>query len=97
MITNTLFLHFVELNNYFYFSVPSLYQKWNDIYGVSMSTFAKELRASKGNKPEILTIKPEDLLGQEVILCWLDMKETTVDDLESFSIQHVVGKLNLKI
>lgn len=72
-------------------SVPSLYQKWNDIYGVKMSSFAKELRACKGNKPEILSLQNEDLLGTEVILCWLDMKETTLDELASFNIQHVVG------
>lgn len=73
------------------FSVPSLYQKWNDVYGVKMTTFAQELRASMGNKPEILTIRPEDLLGTEVILCWFEMKETSLEDLESFTIQHVLG------
>ncbi|XP_075981313.1 arginine methyltransferase 8 [Anticarsia gemmatalis] len=72
-------------------SVPSLYQKWNNIYGVKMSSFSKELRSSKGNKPEVLTLQPEDLLGEEVILCWLNMKETTLEDIESLSIQHVVG------
>lgn len=57
-----------------------------------MSTFARELRASKGSKPEILTIKPDDLLGTEVALCWINLREDEPHDLNSFNIQHVVGK-----
>ncbi|KAH9643635.1 hypothetical protein HF086_006111 [Spodoptera exigua] len=50
-------------------SVSSMYDQWDNVYGVSMKSFSRELRTSKGSKPEILTIKPEDLLGTEEALC----------------------------
>lgn len=70
-----------------------MYNQWDNVYGVSMKSFSKELRASKGSKPEILTIKPEDLLGTEVALCWINLREDESHDLNSYSIEHVVGKI----
>ncbi|XP_022824286.1 protein arginine N-methyltransferase 6 [Spodoptera litura] len=72
-------------------SVPSMYNQWDNVHGVSMKSFSKELRVSKGSKPEILTIKPEDLLGTEVALCWINLREDESHDLNSYSIEHVVG------
>ncbi|XP_072942719.1 uncharacterized protein Art8 [Epargyreus clarus] len=72
-------------------SVPTLYDKWRDLYGVSLSTFAAHLRKSKSDKPEIMQIKANDLLADEVALCWVDLKEDKVSDLDSYSIQHVIG------
>lgn len=72
-------------------SLPSLYEKWDNIYGVSMRTFGECLRKNKGNKPEILTVKREDLLGTEVALCWINLKEDKPYNLDSFTIKHVVG------
>ncbi|KAJ0174179.1 hypothetical protein K1T71_010325 [Dendrolimus kikuchii] len=72
-------------------SIPSLYDKWDNLYGVSMSTFAKCLRQNKSNKPEILNVKPADLLGPQVALCWINLKENKMSDLDKYSIQHVVG------
>ncbi|XP_023954388.2 uncharacterized protein LOC112057987 [Bicyclus anynana] len=72
-------------------SVPQLYNKWTNFHGVALSTFAKQLRASKSSKPEIMQISPEDLLGAEVAMAWINLREDTVNDLNSYSIQHVVG------
>ncbi|XP_068620050.1 uncharacterized protein Art8 [Battus philenor] len=72
-------------------SVPSLYQRWNNFKGVTMSTFGNLLRKGKSSMPEIMQIQPEDLLGSEVALCWINLKEDKISDLESFSIQHVEG------
>lgn len=58
-----------------------------------MSAFSKQLRQSKYNKPEIIQIHPEDLLGPEIALCWIDLKENKSADLDSFSLQHVLGLL----
>lgn len=66
------------------------------MYGVSMSTFAKYLRQNKSDKPEILTVKSADLLGPEVALCWISLKENKPSDLDNFSIQQVVGEYILK-
>ncbi|XP_028156760.1 protein arginine N-methyltransferase 1 [Ostrinia furnacalis] len=73
-------------------SVPSLYRKWDNFHGVSMVTFAKQLRICKYNKPEIMNVQAEDLMGcDEVALGWVNLKEDTVSNLDSYSIQHVVG------
>ncbi|CAH0764363.1 unnamed protein product [Diatraea saccharalis] len=73
-------------------SVPSLYKNWEDCHGVTMTSMAKQLRASKYNKPEIMIIKEEDILGfEEVPLCWINLKEDTISEVDSFSIEHVVG------
>jgi hypothetical protein len=74
------------------FSVPILYKQWDAFHGVSMESFAKQLRASKTNKPEIMNLNAEDILGsEEVALCWINLKEDTISDLDSYSIEHVVG------
>lgn len=57
-----------------------------------MTAFSKQLRTSKYNKPEIINVQAEDVLGtEEVALCWINLKEDTISDLDSYSIQHVVG------
>ncbi|KAJ2948547.1 hypothetical protein O0L34_g7802 [Tuta absoluta] len=70
-------------------SVPSLYKSWDNMYGVSMSTFAKALR-SKADKPEIMTIQPEDLLGPEEALCWIDLRYSNSTEVSQFELEHVV-------
>ncbi|XP_045452306.1 protein arginine N-methyltransferase 6 [Melitaea cinxia] len=72
-------------------SVPELYNKWKDFHGVSLSTFSKHLRSSKSSKPEIMQIEKEDLLGPEVAMAWINLREDTVQDLDSYAIEHVVG------
>ncbi|XP_046969862.1 probable protein arginine N-methyltransferase 6.1 [Vanessa cardui] len=72
-------------------SVPDLYNKWKNFYGVSLSTFSKHLRSSKSDKPEIMQIKEDDLLGADVAIAWINLCEDTPQDLDSYSIQHVVG------
>lgn len=72
-------------------SVKSLYQKWHNVYGISMSAFGKQLRASKCNKPEILSIGADELLGEETAMAWINLKEDMPEDLDTYSIQHVVA------
>ncbi|KAM3963332.1 arginine methyltransferase 8 [Aphomia sociella] len=72
-------------------SVPMLYKKWENVHGVSMSTFAKHLRENKGSKPEIINIHSEDLIAKETALCWIDLKEDTIADLDSYSLKHVAA------
>ncbi|CAH2042309.1 unnamed protein product, partial [Iphiclides podalirius] len=72
-------------------SVPSLYHKWKEFHGVSMGAFAKYLRMEKHNKPEIMQVQSEDLLGDKVSFGWINLKEDNVTDLQTFKIEHVVG------
>ncbi|CAH0401291.1 unnamed protein product [Chilo suppressalis] len=73
-------------------SVPTLYKKWDNFHGLSMTSVANQLRASKCNKPEIMVVEAEDIIGSdEVVLCWINLKEDIVSEVDSFSIEHVVG------
>lgn len=71
--------------------LPSFFDEWKNFHGVSMNAFAKCLRESKSNKPEVMLVQPENLLGDEVALCWINLKEDTVADLDKYSVKHVVG------
>lgn len=57
-----------------------------------MSAFAQYLRNEKQNRPEIMNVQPEDLLGTEVSFGWINLKEDNISDLDNFNIEHVVGK-----
>ncbi|VVC94040.1 uncharacterized protein LOC126972179 [Leptidea sinapis] len=72
-------------------SVPSLYDKWENSYGVNLSSFARHLRSDKSSKPEIMQINHEDLLGPEIALNWINLRDDAVNDLDSYSVQHVLG------
>ncbi|XP_013187645.2 uncharacterized protein LOC106132695 [Amyelois transitella] len=72
-------------------SLPSLYTQWDDVHGVSMATFAKQLRASKADKPEIMVLEQDDILGDEVTLCKINLMEDKLESLEKFSSQHVTA------
>ncbi|XP_045777482.1 probable protein arginine N-methyltransferase 6.1 [Maniola jurtina] len=71
-------------------SVPQLYDKWKNFHGVSLTSFSKHLRASKSSKPEIMEISPDDLLGEEEVLAWINLKDPDLE-LGGFRIEHVVG------
>lgn len=75
-----------------FFSIPSLYDKWDKLYGASLSSFAKHLRLSKTSRPQIMEIDSHDLLGSEQVLAWINLREDTIEDLNRFSAECVVGK-----
>jgi hypothetical protein len=69
-----------------------MYDFWNDVYGVKMKTVASMLRNSKSRKPEVLKVDENDLLAKETVLCWIDLKDATLDDIEAFSMKHLTGE-----
>lgn len=48
------------------------------------------LRRSKSTKPEITLVKKENLLAEEKILAWIDLKSSTIDDLNVIGGQELV-------
>ncbi|CAH2089459.1 unnamed protein product [Euphydryas editha] len=38
-----------------------------------------------------MQIQKEDLLGPEVAMAWINLREDTIQDLDSYTIKHVVG------
>ncbi|XP_030760142.1 protein arginine N-methyltransferase 6 [Sitophilus oryzae] len=70
-------------------SIPSMYNDWNDISGVSMQSFAKLLRNEALKKPLTESLSPNDLLSEPEVVSWIDLREVTIEDLKEFSFQHV--------
>lgn len=56
-----------------------------------MSEFSKHLRSDKSPKPEVMQLRSEDILGEEVSIIWINLAECCVEELDSFTVQHVVG------
>lgn len=71
-------------------TLPSLFDAWDNVDGVKMQSFGAALRAQKSQKPEILTVQPNELLQDGTIVSWLDLNEVTVDDLNEFAFNEVV-------
>lgn len=71
-------------------ALPSLFDAWNDVDGVKLQSFGKALRAQKSQKPEILTVRPHELLHDGTIVAWLDLNEATAADLNEFAFNEVV-------
>ncbi|XP_024946605.1 protein arginine N-methyltransferase 6 [Cephus cinctus] len=61
--------------------LPSFFDFWNNVYGVSMKCVGKKYRETKPLKPEVLTVKPQDLLSEGKLIAWLDLKEVSDEDL----------------
>lgn len=76
-------------------SIPSRFSDWENISGVSMKSFAKELRVQKSKNPEILKVEGNHLLHDGVAIAWIDLKEVTLDDIEEFEFKDVVGMYKL--
>lgn len=70
-------------------SIPTQFDDWEKLDGVKMSSFADHFRREKANKPDVLIVKPEDLLHSGRVLVWLDLNDVTVDDLKEFSSKEV--------
>ncbi|XP_029720689.2 protein arginine N-methyltransferase 6 [Aedes albopictus] len=71
-------------------SVPSRFDDFDNLSGVSMKTFGRELRKQKADKPEILNVAAEHLLHEGHIMTWLDLKEVSTEDLNSIDMKEVM-------
>lgn len=79
-------------------SFPDLYDRWDNVSGISMTSLARKLRQISSNKPETVTVQEKDLLTEPQEFCWLDFRETTIEDLNAlknkqFTICQRSGKL----
>lgn len=61
-----------------------------------MNCFGSHLRKQMCEKPEIMTVLPEHILTKPEVICWLDLKTITLEDLQKLSAQFISGlKINL--
>lgn len=72
-------------------SIPSRFSDWENVSGISMKAFAKELRVQKSQNPEILKVEPNHLLHDGVAIAWIDLKEVSLEDVEEFEFKDIVG------
>ncbi|XP_077298918.1 arginine methyltransferase 8 [Arctopsyche grandis] len=72
-------------------SVPSMYNFWEDIHGVKMNSLGSLIRKSDVNKPKVIEVKESQLLSEPVVMCWIDLKENTLENLDSFTARQVIG------
>jgi protein arginine N-methyltransferase 6 len=71
-------------------SLPSLFQDWADVSGVKMTKFAEQLRKQRCTRPEIVTLKKEDLLADEAVIAFLDLNDISSSDLDRFDFNEVI-------
>ncbi|XP_034236970.1 protein arginine N-methyltransferase 6 [Thrips palmi] len=71
--------------------LPSLYDFWEDVQGVSMQCVGKAWRKKKASSPEVMTIDPEDLLGAGNLVKSINLATVCLADLEKISVKHVVA------
>lgn len=71
-------------------SVPSRFDEFESLSGVSLKCFGRELRKQKSDKPEILNVTGDQLLHEGHIMAWLDLKEVSTDDLNEFDMKEVL-------
>ncbi|XP_045483321.1 probable protein arginine N-methyltransferase 6.1 isoform X1 [Harmonia axyridis] len=71
-------------------SVPSYFEKWSDIDGVSMNTFGEKIRIEASKKPVISAIEPDCILSDPEIVTWIDLKEITQEELKLMEAEHLV-------
>ncbi|XP_031831173.1 uncharacterized protein LOC116426422 isoform X1 [Nomia melanderi] len=71
--------------------LPSIYNFWEDIYGVSMKCIGEEYRRAKSMKPEILFVDEKDLLAESKLLAWLDLQCISTQELNLLGGENYVS------
>lgn len=70
-------------------SIPSLFDNWEDVEGVSMKSFASKLRENASKKPITIVVHPDHIIADPEVVAWLDLKEITTKDLDNLNMRHV--------
>ncbi|KAL3288770.1 hypothetical protein HHI36_003204 [Cryptolaemus montrouzieri] len=78
-------------------SLPSYFESWGNVDGVSMHSFGDKLRAEVSKKPLTCTVSPNDILTEPEVVIWLDLREVSQEELknikaEQLSVSNRVGK-----
>ncbi|XP_034101607.1 LOW QUALITY PROTEIN: protein arginine N-methyltransferase 6 [Drosophila albomicans] len=72
-------------------AVPSLFDYWQNVDGVKMEQFAKKLRLQKSTRPEIIHLKPNDLLHEGIVFHWMNLLDVDSKDLDEIRFKEVVS------
>lgn len=70
-------------------SVPTMYSQWDNVEGISMASFAQNLRLSAAHKPQTTTLNINDVIAVPETVFWFDLRSITLSELDSISLKHV--------
>lgn len=70
--------------------LPSMYEFWDDVYGVGMRCIGEEYRKIKSLKPEVLLLHQDNLLSEGKLLAWLDLNCISVEDINQLGGENYV-------
>ncbi|KAJ8954810.1 hypothetical protein NQ314_007013 [Rhamnusium bicolor] len=70
-------------------SVPSMFDFWESVDGVSMQHFGKSVRENASKKPITELVSPESLLCDPEVVIWLDLREVTLEDINTIQMRHI--------
>ncbi|XP_053673039.1 protein arginine N-methyltransferase 6 [Anopheles nili] len=71
-------------------SVPTRFDQWENLAGVSMRCFGRALRDQNSGNPEVLTVAPQHLLHEGHIIAWFDLMEVSSEELNTFEVKDVL-------
>ncbi|XP_011312610.1 probable protein arginine N-methyltransferase 1.2 isoform X2 [Fopius arisanus] len=74
--------------------IPEFFEFWNDVCGVKMETVGYKFRESKCTIPEIMIVKPENLLSDGKLVASLDLTSVTINDLSTIGGRDLVFPAN---
>ena len=74
--------------------LPSMYEFWNNAYGVSMKCIGEEYRKTRSMKPEILLVNEKDVLAEGKLLAWLDLQCINLEELDQLGGEEYVSVCN---
>ncbi|XP_064211841.1 protein arginine N-methyltransferase 6 isoform X1 [Tribolium castaneum] len=69
--------------------VPSMFDSWGNIEGVSMKSFSEKLRTEASHKPSTVSVAKEHILADPEVLLWIDLREVTQKEVDGFKVQHI--------
>lgn len=71
-------------------SIPTYFEKWDNVNGISMKHFGNGLRKEVSKKPLTITIKEEDILSIPEVVLWIDLREVTLEDVQSIQMKNLL-------
>ncbi|XP_078034376.1 uncharacterized protein LOC144468561 isoform X2 [Augochlora pura] len=69
--------------------LPSMFDFWDDIHGVSMKCIGQKYREIKSLQPEITLVDEKDLLAKGTLLVWLDLQCISIKELDLLGGDYV--------
>lgn len=78
-------------------SVSARFGDWENIDGVKMTKFATKLREEKSQKPEIMNLHSDELLGKPITILYIELKTVTVQELNEIRMTEVVPAIKTGI